>query len=154
MATPHEQHGPGASRPPIAPEATGETILLVEDEPSVRNLVTRFLTLSAFKVLPAENGPAAASIWARRKNEISLLLTDVVMPGGMNGRALAAQFHAEQPALKVLFTSGYNVESLHAEGSANSAFNFLQKPYRPEQLLAAVRAVLAGTFQVPSESLC
>jgi two-component system cell cycle sensor histidine kinase/response regulator CckA len=95
--------------------AESRTILLVEDETSVRNLVTRFLTLNGFKVLAAESGHAALPLWAEHHEEIDLLLTDVVMPGGMSGRELAEKLQAERPTLKVLFTSGYNVELLNAE---------------------------------------
>jgi DNA-binding NtrC family response regulator len=137
-----------------ASRAKGETILLVEDEAPVRKLVTRFLTLSGFEVLAAEGGQGALATWAEYKDEIDLLLTDVVMPGRWTGRALAEQFQSEQPALKVLYTSGYSAESLNAGGALGDEINFLQKPYRPEQLLDAVRAVLAGTFNTNAQSLC
>jgi len=137
---------------PVAPHASdGATILLVDDEISVRNLVTRFLTMSGFKILAAESAHAAQMVWAEHKNQIDLLLTDVVMPGGMSGPDLAEKLQEEHPMLRVLFTSGYNVELLYAEGCLESGIHFVQKPYRPDQLLAAVRAVLENN---PVPSLC
>src|SRR3954447_8940192 len=129
----------------LSKTAESRTILLVEDETSVRNLVTRFLTLNGFKVLAAESGHAALPIWADHHKQIDLLLTDVVMPGGMSGRELAEKLQAERPALKVLFTSGYNVELLNAEGTLQEGIHFVQKPYRPEQLLTAIRSVLENS---------
>lgn len=134
-----------------SPEAT---ILLVEDENSVRNLITRFLTRSNFQVLTAENGHRAQAVWEEHKSEIDLLLTDVMIPGELSGRVLAEQFQAERPALKVLYTSGYNADLLNAEGSLSKGINFLQKPYRPEELLTGIRAVLAGQFNSHAETLC
>lgn len=133
--------------------APGATILLVEDETCVRNLVTRFLALNNFNIVAAEDARGAHAIWAMHKNEINLLLADVVMPSGSSGRKLAEEFQAELPELKVLYTSGYNLEALNANGSLEEGVNFIQKPYRPEQLLAAIHAVLAGNFNL-HESLC
>jgi DNA-binding NtrC family response regulator len=123
-------------------------ILIVEDEVSVRKLVTRFLTISGYQVLAADGPCAALELWAAHHDEVSLLLTDVIMPGALSGRALAMRLQAERPALKVLYTSGYSAESLADDGTLDDEIHFLQKPYRPEQLLETVRAVLAG--EVPS----
>ena len=128
-------------------EHTAGTILIVEDEVSVRKLVTRFLTVSGYQVLAADGPCAALEIWAERQDEVALLLTDVIMPEALSGRTLAARLQAERPALKVLYTSGYSAESLTADGLLEDKINFLQKPYRPEQLLEMVRAVLAGEVQ-------
>lgn len=127
---------------------TALTILIVEDEVSVRKLVTRFLTISGYQVLAADGPCAALELWAAHHDEVALLLTDVIMPGALSGRALAVRLQAERPALKVLYTSGYSAESLADDGTLDDDINFLQKPYRPEQLLETVRAVLAG--EVPA----
>jgi two-component system, cell cycle sensor histidine kinase and response regulator CckA len=124
----------------------GVTILLVEDEASIRKLMTRFLGLNGFTILAAEDPRAALELWDRHADEVTLLLTDVIMPGALSGKALATRLQAARPGLKVLYTSGYSFESLHADGSLDDDIHFLQKPYRPDQLLAAVRAVLAGSF--------
>lgn len=134
-------------RPASRTKAGGQTILLVEDEKSVRILVTRFLTLSGFEVLAAEDPRSALMLWASRCGEVALLLTDVIMPGALSGRALAGRLQAERPALRVLYTSGYSAETLQADSMLDNEVNFIQKPYRPEQLLEIVRAVLAGEFQ-------
>jgi CheY-like chemotaxis protein len=139
---------------PTAQASPEATILLVEDESSVRNLIARFLTRSNFKVLTAEDGHRALAVWAEHKSEIDLVLTDVMMPGGLRGRMMAEQLQLERPDLKVLYTSGYNEDLLNAEGSLCEGINFLQKPYRPENLLTAVRAVLAGHFNSHTETLC
>ncbi len=127
---------------------TALMILIVEDEVSVRKLVTRFLTISGYQVLAADGPCAALELWAAHHDEVALLLTDVIMPGALSGRTLAHRLQGEQPALKVLYTSGYSAESLADDGTLDDEINFLQKPYRPEQLLETVRAVLAG--EVPS----
>lgn len=145
MANSRESKGPEMGRVSRT-KPCGETILIVEDEVTVRNLVTRFLTLSGYHVLAAEEPHAALAIWAEHKDKVALLLTDVILPGASSGRALAHRLQAERPALKVLYTSGYSVESLNADGTLDDNIHFLQKPYCPEQLLDAVRDMLAGTL--------
>ena len=124
----------------------GETILIVEDEVTVRNLVTRFLTLSGYHVLAAEEPRAALTIWAEHKDKVALLLTDVILPGALSGRALALRLQAEQPGLKVLYTSGYSADSLNADGTLDHNIHFFHNHYCPEQLLDADLAMLAGTL--------
>jgi CheY-like chemotaxis protein len=120
------------------------TILLVEDDSSVRDLVTRLLTLHGYRVLVAENGRAALPIWELHQQKIDLLLTDVVMPHGMNGQELASHCQAYRARLQVIYTSGYNVGGLSTDnGRLRNNIHFVQKPYRPEQLLEAVRMALS-----------
>jgi DNA-binding NtrC family response regulator len=144
----------GANQSPPRLAAPRETILLVEDESAVRSLVTRFLALNNFNIVAAEDERSAKAIWSTHKGDIDLLLADIVMPGGSSGRALAEEFLAERPDLRVLYTSGYNSASLNAEGSMPQGASFIQKPYRPEQLLSAIRASLAGQFNLHAETLC
>src|SRR5687768_9746248 len=106
--------------------APGATVLLVEDDACVRNLVTRFLALNNFNIVAAEDARSAQAIWAMHKNEIDLLLADVVMPSGSSGRKLAENFQVGRPELKVLYTSGYNLEALNANGSLDEGVNFIQ----------------------------
>lgn len=127
-------------------------ILLVEDDTSVRALVTRLLALKNYRVFSADSGPAALPLWEQHRNEIDLLLTDVMMPQGMSGRDLAAHCHSQNPRLKVIFTSGYNMELSAPEGWLPDGVNFLQKPYRPEQLLQLIETVLAAAPNVKSET--
>ncbi len=139
---------PGRIDTPVA------TILLVENEASIRNLITRFLALRNFTIVAAEDARSARAIWVTHKNEIDLVLADVVMPSGLNGRRLAKEFQAERPELKVLYTSECNAEALIANGALDAGVNFIQKPYHPEQLLSAIGAVLAGHFNLHAETLC
>ena len=134
---------PNAQRGTDGPTSIRPAILVVEDEPSVRSLVTRLLKLKNYRVFVADSGPAALPLWEQYRGEIQLLLTDVMMPHGMNGRDLAAHCQAQNSQLKVIFTSGYNMELSTADGSLRNGINFLQKPYRPEQLLQLIETVLA-----------
>src|SRR5687768_9673739 len=117
-------------------------ILLVEDDPSVRSLVTRLLALHGYRIIVAENGRAALPIWEQHRNEIDLLLTDVVMPHGVSGRELASRCQADNERLRVIYTSGYNMELSTGNGWLREGIQFVQKPYHPEQLLKAVRTAL------------
>jgi len=132
-------------RPALNGGATSRAILLVDDDASVRNLVTRLLKLQGYSVLTADSGRSALRVWAEHKNEIDLLLTDVVMPQGVSGRDLAVRCQNERASLKVIYTSGYNVELSTANGWLRDGIHFVQKPYQPEELLAAVRSALSET---------
>lgn len=127
------------------------TILLVEDDPAVRSLVTRLLTLRNYRLFSADNGAAALLLWEQHRTEIDLLLTDVMMPHGMNGKDLAAHCGSQNPYLKVIFTSGYDIESTVTDGWSHHRARFLPKPYRPEQLMQLVEGVLANSTDVKDE---
>jgi two-component system, cell cycle sensor histidine kinase and response regulator CckA len=117
-----------------------ETILLVEDEPVVRELVREILHTYEYKVVEAESGIDALRVWDQFDGKIDLLLTDMVMPEGLNGRELADQLKKRRPELKVIFSSGYSAESLGREMTEDTAF--LPKPYLPPQLAQIVRQCL------------
>ncbi len=121
-----------------------ETILLVEDEESVRNLVRETLRRQGYTVLAAADAAAARRIGKQHKGEIHLLITDVVMPK-VGGREVAARLAQQRPAMKVLFMSGYTeqvgVDSLPGQAS------FIQKPFTPVALGNKVREVLGGNGQ-------
>jgi len=117
-------------------------ILVVEDEPSLRLLVRKVLERSGFEVLEAASGRAALELWDQGKPHIDLLLTDMVMPDGMSGRQLAERLKADNPALKVLYTSGYSTELLGKDLGLQEGANFLQKPYPPSKLVQTVRTAL------------
>jgi nitrogen-specific signal transduction histidine kinase/ActR/RegA family two-component response regulator len=131
--------------PVIAPKANTigghETVLVVEDEPMVRDVAKRTLERRGYRVLTATNGIEGLRIAAETEGGIDLLLTDVVMPQ-MGGRELAERLRACRPAVKVLFTSGYNEEFATGEGQLVEGVEFLQKPYLPASLLEHVRRVL------------
>jgi PAS domain S-box-containing protein len=121
-----------------------ETILLVEDERPVRELVARVLEKSGYRVLQAGSGAEAVEVWRAHKDEVRLLLTDLIMPGNMNGRELAETLWAEGPELKVIFTSGYSADIVGKDFKLESDTNFLQKPYHPQTLALTVRRCLDG----------
>ena len=117
-------------------------ILVVEDEPSLRQLVRKVLERSGFEVIEAASGLAAMELWDRDKPRLDLLLTDMVMPDGMSGRQLAERLKADNPGLKVLYTSGYSTELLGKDLNLQEGMNFLQKPYPPSRLVETVRNAL------------
>jgi len=128
----------------IAPAVSSghkETILLVEDEPMLRELARMILKDYQYLVLEAGSGKEALKVWDEHQGQIDLLLTDMVMPEGINGRELADQLKARKPGLKIIYTSGYSPEVMGADlGHRN--VRFLQKPYPPPQLAQAVRDCL------------
>jgi len=121
-----------------------ETILLVEDEKPVRELVARVLERHGYKVLQAATGVEAVDLWREHKNTIALLLTDLVMPENMNGRELAEKLWADRPDLKVIFSSGYSADIVGKDFRLEPELNYLQKPYQPQTLIVAVRRCLDG----------
>jgi two-component system cell cycle sensor histidine kinase/response regulator CckA len=119
-----------------------ETILLVEDEEPVRQLVRHVLEAYGYTILEADSGKAALNLWRQNSARIQLLLSDLVMPGGMTGRELADALRAERPGLRVLFMSGYSAEIVGKDFRLREGINFLQKPYPPRVLAKCVRDCL------------
>ena len=125
------------------PEAGGgtETILLVEDEESVRQLVRDTLAAKGYKVLEAENGEAGCAAAASHQGKLDLVITDVVMPG-MGGREMVKQLIETRPGTKVLYLSGYTEDAIISDGSIEKGTAFLQKPFTLQSLSRKVREVL------------
>jgi CheY-like chemotaxis protein len=121
-----------------APIGGSETILAVEDNAGLRRVVVRQLGQAGYRVLEAPDADAAIAL-IESAEPIQLLLTDVVMPGGMNGSDLAEVAVARRPSLLTLFTSGYPDVTL---GGSERNNRLLSKPYRREELLRAVREIL------------
>jgi Response regulator containing CheY-like receiver, AAA-type ATPase, and DNA-binding domains len=119
-----------------------ETILVVEDEAPVRELVCDLLAGHGYKILQAESGRKALDVWNQSKDQIDLVLTDLVMPDRMNGRELAERLWLEKPDLKVIFTSGYSAEVVGKDFVMRRGLNYLQKPYHPQRLASVVRDCL------------
>ena len=119
-----------------------ETILVVEDEPPVRWIVKDVLGKYGYHVLEAGNGVEALALWHQHHSEISLLLTDVVMPVGLSGQELAEKFSAQKPGIKVIFISGYSLQVAGKGFSVLDGLNFLQKPFDGSKLALAVRQCL------------
>jgi PAS domain S-box-containing protein len=136
---PPEVVGP-AKAEPEQPRGT-ETILLVEDEPSVRLLVRTTLESKGYHVLESTNGAEALLVSQQHKGNFHLLLTDLVMPG-ISGRVLAEQMVTLQPELKVLFMSGYTDDAVVRHGGLEAGMAFIQKPFTPDALARKVREVL------------
>jgi PAS domain S-box-containing protein len=127
-------------RPTILPGGT-ETVLVVEDEATVRTLCVRILERLGYKVPQAQNGAEAIAVARGYGGRIDLLLTDVVMPG-MNGADLANQLVLHHPEMKVLFTSGYTDDAIVRHGVLDEGVSFIGKPYTPLALARKVREVL------------
>jgi signal transduction histidine kinase/ActR/RegA family two-component response regulator len=119
-----------------------ETVLLVEDEPQVASLLTHALEASGYTVLQAADGAAALQLVRGHDQPIHLLLTDVVMPGGMNGRELADRIKEERADIAVLFMSGYADDAILRNGVHTATAQFLAKPFSMATLRRTVRDVL------------
>jgi PAS domain S-box-containing protein len=126
----------------LAPK--GGTILVVEDEDMLRLFVTEVLESFGYKVLSAANGAQALEIWEREKENIDLLLTDVVMPESISGRQLARLLQQDNHQLKVIYTSGYSAELIGSEFETERDHAFLPKPYHSERLTALVSTCLSS----------
>ena len=125
-----------------APRGRSETILLVEDDAPLRRLTRRLLERNGYHVLEAADGVEAEQVWEGQKGRVALLLTDLVMPGGMDGRELSVRLQTEQPGLKVIFMSGYSAVIAGRDLELQIGQNFIQKPSPPDQLLSAIRRLL------------
>jgi nitrogen-specific signal transduction histidine kinase len=125
--------------PAAVPSGGVETILLAEDEASVRVLVSEVLSQAGYRVLAAPSGADALKLM--EGVNVKLLLTDVVMPG-MSGSELAKQVAAVYPGIKVIYMSGYTDDAIVDHGALVSGVEFLQKPFSPTVLLRRVREVL------------
>ncbi|MEX1184850.1 MAG: PAS domain S-box protein [Gemmatimonadota bacterium] len=122
--------------------ATGsETVLLVEDEKSVRDLAVRMLRKQGYEVIAATNGREALELIERDRLEIDLLLTDVMMPE-LNGQGLARAVRAAMPGVPIIFMSGYNEEAVLRHGVLAGGTAFIEKPFSPAVLLDLIRGTL------------
>jgi PAS domain S-box-containing protein len=130
--------------PATAPVRLSPKILVVDDNQGVLGIAADQLTSLGYRVLCASNGTDALEM-LRQDNEVDLLFTDVVMPGELAGRALAAKALEIRPRLKVLFSSGYFEGTLVGKGQLESDVQFLPKPYRKQELAQKVEEVL-GSF--------
>ena len=137
MVLPHHSEAPSEER-----DTEGsETILLVEDEDSVRGLTQRILTRAGYHVLSARDANEALQISAQHAEPIDLLLTDVIM-SGLSGPRLAETLLAIRPNVTVMFMSGYNEDTMLRQGVMTHGVAYLQKPFTPASLLRRVRLVL------------
>jgi CheY-like chemotaxis protein len=130
--------------PPVEDLRGGKTVLVVEDEESIRKLAIEILGEYGYEVLSAGDGEEALRIAAVHEGEISLLLTDVVMPR-MGGPELFERLRQQRPGIKVLYVSGYTDNAIVHQGVLDPGIAFLQKPYAPTSLARKVKDVLNET---------
>lgn len=127
---------------PVASSSAGtETILLAEDNCEIRNLTKNFLSGSGYRVVEAKDGEDAIEKFIGHREEISLLILDVVMPK-KNGKEVYSEASARKPGIKALFTSGYIDDIIHMNGEIDRSLDFIAKPYVPAEFLKKVREVL------------
>jgi len=116
-----------------------ETILLVEDDPALRVAVRKALSQLGYRIIEAPTGIKALEVWQENRDEISLLLTDLVMPDGMSGKDLAQRLLRENPKLKVIYMSGYSAEVVGKDFPFTEDVNFLTKPFPAQKLAETIR---------------
>jgi two-component system, cell cycle sensor histidine kinase and response regulator CckA len=127
-----------------------ETVLVVEDDPVLREFVREVLTQRKYRVVEAASGAEALQVWERMQSQVDLLLTDMVMPNGVSGWELAKQLRKRRSDLKVIFSSGYSEEVIGNEFELERAW-FLPKPYNPQKLAQMVRQCLEPPPSQPDQ---
>jgi two-component system cell cycle sensor histidine kinase/response regulator CckA len=132
----NSSHRPTGEPPPPAVEIT---VLVAEDEPAVLSLVKHLLAREGYRVIAATSGVEAVKLWARHKDEITILLTDIVMPGRLDGHQLASQLRAEKASLRVITMSGYD-PSEYMNHSVRPRVNapHVRKPFTAAELIRAI----------------
>jgi len=120
----------------------GETILVVDDEPAIRGLIVEVLQEFGYRTLDAADGPGGLRM-IQAQAQIDLLITDVGLPGGMNGRQLADASRAVRPGLKILFITGYAEKTVIGNGPLEPGMEILPKPFTMAAIGSRVRAILA-----------
>jgi two-component system cell cycle sensor histidine kinase/response regulator CckA len=126
-----------------------ETVLVCEDDPTVRELASRILQHAGYTVLSADHGAAAQDLARQHAGPLHLLLTDVIMPA-MNGRQLAETLSEQRPEMRTLYISGYTSDVIANHGVLDEGIDFLEKPFNRKTLLERVRDVLHGDPTNPS----
>jgi len=129
-----------------------ETILLVEDGLGLRLIIQSILQELGYQVIAAANANEALDLWVSHRNAVDLLLTDLVMPESMSGQQLAQRLRSERPELKVLYTSGFEIDPDENGEEIVPGVNFLKKPFRRDTLIKAVRRSLDSGVGVLSRS--
>ncbi len=143
-----EQDRPKTVVPVQKPSRQAETVLVVEDEEIVRELVCTVLSDSGYDVLCAPNGAEGLRMSNAHHGKIALMITDVVMPQ-MGGLELAREMSASRPETRVLYVSGYSEDDMNDQGILAADLEFLEKPFTPQALTRKVRAVLNPSVSLP-----
>ena len=129
---------------PVAePNWSGQRVLVVEDDPSVRAAVVGMLHDLGLTTVEAEDGVSALHVLDAASGQVDVLFTDFVMPGPVTARAMVQEVRAKYPHVRVLFTSGYTENSVVHHGRLDADVSLLSKPYRREELAARLRDVMA-----------
>jgi signal transduction histidine kinase/CheY-like chemotaxis protein len=128
---------------PVPAAGRNQTILLAEDDASLRTAVRKALTRFGYRVLEADSGVKALEIWRQNRQEIRLLITDMVMPDGMNGKELARRLLLENPQLKIIYTTGYSTDFADDNFHLQADIHFLAKPFDVTKLAQTVADVLS-----------
>jgi PAS domain S-box-containing protein len=136
-----ESSTPGDAAPAAEPPGGTETILIAEDDDSVRAVAERFLSAQGYTVLTAEDGSEAIRLFDENIDRIDFVLLDVVMPK-LGGRAVFDHIRAKSPQTGILFASGYNSSGIHVDSVLADDMELIQKPYRRHELLLTVRRML------------
>jgi signal transduction histidine kinase len=126
----------------ITPHGGNETILIVEDDMSLCASLRMVLSQLGYNVMEAVNGAEALEIWKKNRDKIDLVLTDIVMPGGMSGMDLGRELLKEEPKIKIIYASGYSAEIVDTDFHLEEGVNFLAKPFQPQKLAQTVRNCL------------
>jgi CheY-like chemotaxis protein len=126
----------------ILRKGNNETILIAEDEPALLMVASHALRISGYRVLSASNGIEALKLWEENRDTISLLVTDMKMPGGVSGLDLAQKIWAMAPLFKVIITSGYSQEMVENPTLGSSGYTFLSKPYDMKILAKTIKDCL------------
>jgi PAS domain S-box-containing protein len=125
-------------------DVQSRTIFVVEDEPSLREMASKILQRLGHRVVAAQDGPEALSLWPQHRGKIDLLFTDIVMPGGMTGRELADRLLREEPGMRVIYSTGYSVDLFSSGLKLVEGVNCLLKPYDATALTRAVKRIFAN----------
>ncbi len=138
-----ERDGGNPAGPPHSREPAGESILVVDDEPMVRQYIARILRETGYMVVEAEDAPQAISVLEQPGHTIKLIVCDLVMPG-MSGLDLAQHVARRWTGTRMLFVSGYPREALVNHGIYHPKITLLAKPFLPSRLLEAVEELRSG----------
>jgi CheY-like chemotaxis protein/anti-sigma regulatory factor (Ser/Thr protein kinase) len=125
-------------------DVQSHTIFVVEDEAPLREMASTILKRLGHQVVVAQDGPEALSLWPHHRGKIDLLFTDMVMPGGMTGRELADRLLGEEPALRVIYSTGYSMDLFGSGIELVEGINCLLKPYDATALARAVKKAFAN----------
>ena len=138
---PAEDPGTAPASPDTARAEAGETVLVVDDEPTVRMLIAEVLDDLGYTAVEAADGPAGLAVLGSDAR-VDLLVTDVGLPGGMNGRQLAEAARSTRPGLKVLFVTGFAEQAVLGDSRLEAGTQVLTKPFTMDALTARVRELL------------